>query len=134
MKIINLYGKEVKFNPSKYSINWDKVVSKPQQKVKDVVKDYWSSHLVCEEMVIPGSKLRIDLINFNLLLAIEISPSSSHSYNEFFHKNRSKYLISKKNEVLKDHWCIRNHIRLIEIFDEDLNNEELLTSKIFKYG
>lgn len=131
MKLYNLKGKPIDFSVTKYQIDWDKTVSKPQKLVKDVLYTYWKDHFVCEEMRIPGSKMRIDLINFNLEIAIEVSPSSSHEYNKFFHKNRMEYMKAKKREIQKAEWCEVNGIELIELFDEELKNIKTVQNALF---
>lgn len=106
-----------------YKIDWDKVVSKPQKKVKDFLYNYWEFDDVYEELRIPGSKLRIDLLNYSQKVAIEISPESSHSYNKFFHKNRAGgFLASVKRDLDKEKWCGDNDLFYICLKETDLSN------------
>ena len=126
MKLINLYGREVKVNPSKYLVDWDRVVSKPQKQVKDALFPIWAADYVCEEFYIPGSKMRIDLINFSKKIVVEVSPKGSHKYNEFFNKNRSNYLRSTKRDISKAEWCEKNGFRYVEIKDKELKEGGIL--------
>lgn len=130
MKIKNVYGREVSFNAAKYAIDWDRKVSKPQQKVKEIIAPYWKGNLVCEEMPIPSSRMRIDLINLTLGIVVEVSPISSHCFNEFFHKNRSKFLSSLKRDLAKAEWALQNGFRYVAIDTEDLKNDEVILNKI----
>ena len=41
MKIKNIFGKEVSKSFKKYKIDWDRKVSSPQKRVKDIIKKYW---------------------------------------------------------------------------------------------
>lgn len=127
MKLLNLYGREVNVNPSKYLIDWDRVVSKPQKQVKDAIRPIWSADYVCEEFYIPGSKMRIDLINFSKKIVVEVSPKGSHGYNEFFNKNRPNFLRASKRDLSKADWCEKNGFRLIEIRDKDLKEGKILS-------
>lgn len=127
MKLINLYGREVNVNPSKYLIDWDRVVSKPQKQVKDAIKPIWSADYVCEEFYIPGSKMRIDLINFSKKVVVEVSPKGSHKYNPFFNKNRSNFLSAAKRDLSKAEWCEKNGFRYVEINDLELKEGKILS-------
>jgi hypothetical protein len=107
---------------SDYLINWDRVVSKPQKKVKDFLRPYWKAGVVLEEVRIPGSLLRIDLIHLGRKIAVEVSPKSTHSFSKFFHVNRITYSSALKRELQKEAWAKRNGFKFIEILEEDLNN------------
>lgn len=114
---------EVSVNTSDYRIDWDREVSKPQKKVKDFVRQYWSHLNVLEEFRIPGSKLRIDLINLTDMVAIEVSPAQHFSYNAFLHKgDKLKFLSGIKRDCSKKNWCEKNGFNYVEITDEDLKN------------
>lgn len=103
------------------NIDWDKVISKPQKKVKDFLHRYWEYDPVCEEFYIPGSKLRIDLFNIRLKIAVEISPDAYHvNFNSFLHKDRFNFLKKVTSDEQKREWCNRNGIRLIELYDDDI--------------
>jgi hypothetical protein len=77
--------------------------------------------------------MRIDLINLTRRLAVEISPSGSHAFNPFFHKNRHKFGRAVARDLSKIDWCAQNGFTLIELGDEDLAD---LTAKMFleKHG
>lgn len=103
------------------NIDWDKVISKPQKKVKDFLHRYWEYDPVCEEFYIPGSKFRIDLFNIRLKIAVEISPDGYHvQFNSHLHKDRFGFLKKVKSDEQKREWCNRNGIRLIELYDDDI--------------
>lgn len=131
MTLLDINGNKINCCPSKYLINWDRAVSKPQKIIKDVLKPYWQNQFVCEEFRIPKTKLRLDLINFTLKIAVEISPSSSHGYNKFFHKNRSSYVLAKKRDLLKYKWIEVNEFLYIEVCDDTLKNPESILELIY---
>ncbi len=107
---------------SDYLIDWDKKVSKPQKKVKDFLRPFWKTSVVLEEVRIPGSLLRIDLMNLSRKQVVEVSPKSTHSFNKFFHNNRIKFGAGIKRELQKEEWCRKNGFKFIEVLEDDLNN------------
>lgn len=113
-----------------YKLDFDNIKgSKPEIKVKKFLKPYWIRDLVLEEFFIPGSRLRVDIININKKIAIEISPAGTHSFNKFFHKNIIGFAERLKKEMNKETWCIKNGLKYVELGDEELEN---LTSEMFK--
>lgn len=59
-----------------------------------------------------------------------ISPSSSHSFNPFFHKSRAGgFLASLKRDQGKEEWILENGFQYICLGDEDLKD---LTRERFK--
>ena len=111
-------------NITRYLHEWEggRKVSGPQSKVSDFLKPYWRHHVVCSEFVIPGSRLRVDFVNWTRRIAIEVSPSGSHSFNPFFHKSRPGFGAAMHREFDKAEWLEQVGVRLIEVFDEDLDN------------
>ncbi len=118
---LNRPSSEVNVNVIPYLVDWDraKEVSKPQGKVKQFLRPYWHSHVCLEEFRIPGSLLRVDLLNLTRHLSIEVSPSGSHSYNPFFHKSRPRFGMTITRELDKAKWLEQNGFKLIEIFEDD---------------
>jgi hypothetical protein len=103
-----------------YLIDWDKKVSGPQKAVKDFLYPFWNADVVLEEFRVPGSLLRIDLVNLQKHIAIEVSPSHHRQYNRFFHRSRSGYLSLLKRDSDKEKWCIDSNFKYVEIFEEDI--------------
>ena len=114
-------NKEFNLNIAKYYTDWDKTVgSKFQRRVKDFFFPYWKSHVVCEELRIPGSLLRIDLINFTRRWIVETNGNQHREYNQHFHQNRSNYLNQIKRDFEKESWANLNQFKYIEIYEEDM--------------
>jgi hypothetical protein len=134
VKIKNIFGKEVNASFKKYRINWDRVISKPQKRVKDIICPYWFGQDVYEELCIPSSKLRIDLINLSMGVVIEVSPLQHQQYNEFLHGSRLNFLSAQKRDLQKVDWCEVNNFRYVEIDEEDLKliDEEILNKILDK--
>lgn len=112
----------VNVNVSEYLIDWNpaREVSKPQAAVKRFLHPYWKAHVVLEEFRVPKRLWRIDLMSLTSRVAIEVSPSKSHSFNRFFHRNRTRFGAAMKRELEKAAWLERNGFVLCEIFDEDI--------------
>lgn len=111
-------------------IDWDgKSPSKFQFSVKQFIKPFWINCKVSEEFVIPGSRLRIDLINFNKKMVIEASGTQHDEFTPFFHSNsKLQYLASMKRDMAKQKWCEDNQFQFVEIYEKDMP----LTEKFFK--
>lgn len=123
----------VNFSIPDYLVDWDRAVSRPQKIVKDFLYRYWRTHVVTEEARIPGSLLRVDLMNWSTHVAVEVSPKGSHSFNPFFHRNEVRFGAAMKRELGKGEWLEKNGFTLCEVFDEDI---PILSREWFreKYG
>ena len=130
MILFDLKNRARKIYPSRYKVNWDKQIgSNAQFQAKQFIKPYWQTDNVCEEFVIPGSRLRVYLINFSKKVAIEISGSQHENYTKFFHKNRLGFIKSIKRDFEKIKWLEMNQFTLIEIYDSEV---PLLTKDFFE--
>jgi hypothetical protein len=104
-------------------IDWDaKSPSKFQYSVKQFIRPFWGNgQIVCEEFVIPKSRLRIDFINFNKKIVIEASGDQHENFTPFFHNNsRTNYLGSIKRDIEKQKWCEDNGFKFVEIYPKDM--------------
>lgn len=121
MRWTKLKGGHANVDIVPYFVQWDraKEVSKPQAQVKRFLRPYWWTHVVLEEFRIPGSRLRVDLMNVTRKLAVEVSPSGSHSFNPFFHKNRVRFGAAIGRELDKEKWLAANGFRFVEVMEDD---------------
>jgi hypothetical protein len=124
MEFKSLKSKQLQnINISKHLINWDSGGSSPHLKSKIFLSKYWRYDVVLEEFPLPGSRLRIDILNISKRIAVEVSPDATHNkYTEFFHGTRNGFLGSVKRDFDKAKWCDDNDILLIEFDDEFLKN------------
>ncbi len=100
MKWKKLNGRETSVNIQKYRINWDKKsASNLQQKVKDFLAQYWKNQIVCEEFRIPSTKYRVDFVNFNKRIAVEVDGQQHGKFVPFFHGNRTHGF---RKQILRD--------------------------------
>ena len=129
MKLTKLKNNSlVPVNINKYLIDWNKAPSKGQLELQGFLVKYWKSDLVLAELRIPGSLLRVDILNATKNIIFEFDGSSSsggsfhNQFTPFFHKNRTGYLNSIKRDYVKEDWAARNGYTLIRIESADLSN------------
>lgn len=121
MKLVNLKGRECRFNPMRYRVDWARAVSGPQKQCKDFLFPYWQHDLVIEEARIPGSLLRIDLWDVTRSIVVEVSPKATHGkYTPFFHGSVSGHLASMKRDLAKVEFARLNSLVYIEIDEPDI--------------
>jgi len=131
VKLLNIYGKAVSKNVSQYLIDWEaKSRSKVQFKTKQFLKSFWKNHIVYEEFPVFGSRLKVDIVNATLRIAVEVHGGQHTSYNKFFHgESRLNYLKSIKRDVAKENWLRINNFQLVEIYEEEVKD---LSTQFFK--
>tara|TARA_B100000029_G_scaffold357715_1_gene350488 strand:- start:109 stop:525 length:417 start_codon:yes stop_codon:yes gene_type:complete len=124
MRLLNIHGRPQNKSVSKYLIDWNKKSrSKLQKKVKDFFKPYWLGHIVYEEFPVYGTRLKVDILNATIKVAVEVNGPQHSSFNKFFHNNsRAKYLSSIKRDHQKAEWLKKNNYKLIELEESDLEN------------
>ena len=124
MRLYNTYGRIQNKNVSKYLIDWNKKSrSKLQKRVKDFLKPYWQGHIVYEEFPVYGTRLKVDILNATIKVAVEVNGPQHSSFNKFFHGNsRAKYLASIKRDHEKQRWLEKNQYKLIELEESDMEN------------
>jgi hypothetical protein len=136
MKVLGLNGRQYPVCLTDYALDWNRKVSKPQKRVKDFLRPYWVSHVLSEEFAIPGCgkrPLRVDLINWTRQIAVEVSPVSSHSFNQFFHKDRIRFSAAVHRDLKKEEWCKMIGFTYVELNEKDI---DLMSPKWFEetYG
>ncbi len=114
--------KEIEFKFNKYIIEWDKPCrSKFQKEVKDWFHQYWWKYICLEELLLPGSRLRCDLVNLTKRIIIEINGDQHDEYNAHFHRNcRTNFRDQIHRDQIKRNWAENNNFQLIEIYMDDL--------------
>ncbi len=116
---------------TKYLIDWDKKSrSKIQFRVKQFLKTYWKSHVVFEEFPVYGTRLKVDILNATIKVAVEVQGRQHSSFNKFFHSNsRAKYLASIKRDFEKSQWLELNKYKLIEVEEGEV---DILSKEFFR--
>ena len=76
-----------------------------------------------EEFPVYGTRLKVDILNATIKVAIEVNGPQHSSFNKFFHGNsRAKYLASIKRDWEKANWLEKNGYKLIELEESDLED------------
>lgn len=116
--------KSVTLSNSRYAIDWDNDgASKLEIKFRDLIYPFWKNYIVLFQARIPGSLYRIDFINVNKRLAVEVDGSQHNEFNAFFYQNsRNHYKEALKKDLAKENWCEENSITLLRLYKEDLDN------------
>jgi len=130
MRLKNIYGNLVTKNVSKYIIKWDgKSRSHLQFKVKQFLKPYWRGLIVYEEFPVYGSKLKVDILNATLRIAVEVNGPQHDEFHYFHGGSPNAYLQSIGRDYQKSEWLETNGFVFVEINWDEV---ELLSSKFFK--
>lgn len=126
MRLFNVFGKLVSKNVSKYSIDWEgESLSIIQRKVKKFLKPYWEKHVVYEEFPVYGSRLKVDILNATLKIAVEVNGPQHDDFHYFHNNSPAAYLQGIKNDMKKAEWLEKNGFKLIEINQNEVNSLSL---------
>ena len=130
--MFDIGGRLMNRNVSSYVIDWDKRSrSIVQYRVKQFLRPYWFTQIVFEEFPVFGTRLKVDILNATLKVAVEVNGNQHETYNPFFHRgNPANYLKGFQNDEKKFRWLKRNGYKLLEINENEvgfLNREFFLT-------
>ena len=122
MRLLNINGKLVTKNVTRYLIKWDKECkSKLQFKVKKFLRPFWRPFIVYEEFPVYGTLLKVDILNASLKVAIEVQ-GPQHNEFHYFHDGKPElFLDSVKRDCKKMEWLERNGFQLIEIMYNEVD-------------
>ncbi len=115
-------SREVDLNINRYRIDWNKKCrSKFQDQVKAWLRTFWWKHVCLEEVTLPGSRLKCDLINITKRIIIEMNGEQHDTFNPHFHrKNRQHFQDQIIRDEHKRDWADKNGFYMIEIYEKDL--------------
>ena len=88
--------------------------------------------MVYEEFPVYGTRLKVDILNATIKVAVEVQGRQHSSFNKFFHGNsRAKYLASIKRDFQKIEWLEINKYKVIEIEEDEIDSlsEEFFLKK-----
>lgn len=105
-----------------YKIDWDgPSLSKAQFQVKQFFKPFWEKQAVYEEVMLAGTRLKLDFFNRSKMIGIEFDGSQHNKYNAFFsNNNRCNYIKQKMRDKKKEELLELNGIFLIRLIAADL--------------
>jgi hypothetical protein len=122
VKIKDIFGRDRNIALTKYLIKWDKpACSKLQTRVQQFLYPFWRSHIVTVEFRIPSSRLRCDVLNWSLKIAIEVNGKQHDTFSKHFHGSRAGYRLSFQRDLEKEKWLngVMN-FTVIHIYEEDI--------------
>lgn len=124
MKFKKINGQVSNIAIDKYKIDWDAPSpSKGQFEVKQFLRPLWERCAVYEEVVLAGTKLRLDFFNRNKMIGIEYDGVQHQKFNKFFMGNsRSNYVKHQMRDKKKEELLELNGIFLIRLIPDDLKN------------
>lgn len=116
-------SKTVLLRINKYAIDWQNDGnSSLEVRFRKLIYPWWKNYIVLFQPTIPGSRLKLDFLNCNKKIAVEINGPQHSEFNKFFHGSRAGYLGSLKRDMSKYKWLNDNKIQLLELEEQDLNN------------
>lgn len=133
MRVIGLDGETYKNWPGighLFSEARRKSQSKLHQRCYEFVKKHYPLYDVFEEVYVPGSKLKLDMVIPGAMLIIEADGSQHQTFNPFFHKTKADFARAKRRDADKNRWCADNGFRVVRLDDgesEDEWKQKLLT-------
>lgn len=135
MKWITSNGYSRVIHEKKYRINWNgPSLSNFQFTVKQFFKKYWEHDVVGEEVRLPDTKLRVDILNFSKKIAIEVNGLFHIEYTPYFQKSEKDFQHQVFKDVYKEHLLQKNGIEVIEIYEKNLPLSERWITKTFGEG
>jgi len=121
------YGSKTKLvtiNINRYKIDWENDgASKIERQFRDLIYPFWKNQIVLFQPRIPSSLLRLDFLNVNKKLAVEVDGKQHNEFNKHFHNNsKNNYLASIRRDIEKENWMADNKISLLRLVEDDLDN------------
>ena len=132
MKWITANGSIRPLSEKKYSIKWDsESLSLFQFNVKQFFKKYWIEDLVGEEVLIPQTRLRVDIVNFSRKIAVEVNGLFHVEYTPYFQNSIEDFESQVYRDVLKENLLEKNGFEVIEIYEKNMPLKEKWVEKVF---
>jgi len=121
MKWKTLKGNIRPLNERKYLINWDgNSLSLFQRKIKNFLKYYWEDDIVGEEVTLPYTRLRVDIMNFTRKIAIECNGKFHVEHTPYWQKDIQAFHRQVSRDVEKETLLELNGFRVIEIYEKNM--------------
>lgn len=121
MKVVDLSGRQVKWNLTGYQVaeNDTRPRSQGHLAIRALLKKLFPLDVVLEEVSVPNEQLFIDFFLPSRRLAIEINGVQHDQFVPFFHKTKPKFFKAQNNDRRKAAFCQANNIKLITLSDQD---------------
>jgi very-short-patch-repair endonuclease len=132
MRWITAKGNTRPLSEKKYSIKWDsESLSLFQFNVKQFFKKYWIEDIVGEEVLIPQTRLRVDIVNFSKKIAVEVNGLFHVEYTPYFQNSVEDFERQVYRDVLKEYLLEKNGFEVIEIYEKNMPLKEKWVEKVF---
>jgi hypothetical protein len=132
MRWITANGNIRPLSEKKYSIKWNgESLSLFQFNVKQFFKKYWIKDIVGEEVLIPQTRLRVDIVNFSRKIAVEVNGLFHVEYTPYFQNSVEDFEKQVYRDVLKEHLLEKNGFEVIEIYEKNMPLKEKWVEKVF---
>lgn len=132
MKWKTYSNKVVHLKSEKFKINWEqKSISKFQFRVKQFLKKYWIDDLVGEEVLLPNTRLRVDIVNFTRMIAVECNGLFHVEHTPYFQKSIKDFKSQVFRDVYKESLLEKNGFYVIEIYEKNMPLTEKWVTKTF---
>jgi hypothetical protein len=86
----------------------------------------YKTAVILEEFTIPGSKLSLDFYIPSFRVAFEFQGEQHDQFNAFFHRDKNDFVKQSQRDQNKKDWCKLNSIKLIEIRESAITQEQLV--------
>ncbi len=119
-------GSKATLRIHKYRIDYTKKApSKGAREVKEFLKKFCGSDVVCEELRIPKTLLRVDFVNFTKKFALEYNDDQNNNAHDnfisHFHSgNKMNFVKGMKRDMDKIEQLERNGFTVIIVYKQDL--------------
>ena len=125
MNIVGLDDREYSWNLSLYRNNQRATASAGHVKARTLLKELFPFDAVLEELTLPGLKPKLfaDFFIASQMLMVEVNGRQHYEYVPFFHKTKHNYFKALRRDALKGEWCVKNHICLMSLNDEESVDE-----------
>jgi very-short-patch-repair endonuclease len=121
MKVQGLDGREHHWSFSGYEWKFNEVCprSSPHEQARGLLHEMFPLYSILQEVPIPGSQLKIDLVIPQLRLCVEVMGAQHHEFNSHFYKSKAHFIQAKNRDSKKKSWCLSNNLKFVELkFDE----------------
>lgn len=129
MKLKTLDGRMVsrQFTGDRYGLkSRDKCKSESQYLLGQLLKRIYPGYVICEEFVIPDTRLSIDFFIPALGIIFEFDGSQHAKYNSFFHSSKKAFEAQVGRDHTKEEWCAINNFRIVRVTNKNISKEELI--------
>lgn len=114
MKVVGLDGREYNFNVLKYQKEYCGQ-SSLHIEAHNLLQTMFPGSTIYEEIMIPGTRLTIDMFVLPIRLLVEVHGEQHYKYVPFMHGSQENFVRSQANDSSKKLWAELNDIYYVEL-------------------